>query len=137
MYYKLTGCLKKVPSICPAGCLEKQIIKCTKLIYSLNGTPCHRLCTAYLISRSGVCDDGVAVAAHEPRDPLPAALGVVGNVVGGQPALGHHPPERAQVIGGVRLVRRGNVPIAAISGDVAGLAPERRSELKQTSRLAK
>ena len=78
---------------------------------------------SYLISRGDVCDDGVAVAAREPRDPLPAALAVVGNIVGGQPVLGHLPPERAQLLGGVGSVRRGHISIAAVGGDVARLAP--------------
>ena len=76
----------------------------------------------YLISRGDVCDDGVAVAAREPRDPLPAALAVVGYVVGGQPVLGHLPPERVQLFGCVGSVWRGHSPIAAVGGDVARLA---------------
>ena len=84
----------------------------------------YQLFTGYLISRDGVCDDGVAVAAREPRDPLPAALGVVGNVVGRQALLGHLRPERAQVPGRVGLVWRGDGPIAAIGCNVTPFAPE-------------
>ena len=84
----------------------------------------HQLFSGYLISRDGARDDGVAVAAREPRNPLPAALGVVGNVVGRQALLGHIRPERAQVPGRVGLVRRGDGPIAAISCNIAPFAPE-------------
>ena len=74
----------------------------------------------YLISRGGVGDDGVAIAAGEARDPLPAALGVIGDIIGGQSVLGHNVPECAQVFGGVGSVRRGDIRVA-VSGDVTGV----------------
>ena len=73
----------------------------------------------YLIPRGGIGDDGVAIATGEARDPLAAALGIIGDIIGGQIVLGHRGPECAQVLGGVGLVRRGDITRFAVGGDVA------------------
>ena len=88
----------------------------------------------YLLPRGGVGDDGVAVAAGEARDPLAAALGVIGDIIGGQIVLGHRGPECAQVLGGVGLVRRGDITRFAVGGDVArNTAPCDHKEISHPS----
>ena len=88
----------------------------------------------YLIPRGGIGDDGVAVAPGEARDPLPAALGVVGDVICGKSVLSHHAPECAQVFGGVGLVRRGDITRFAVGGDVArNTAPCDHKEISHPS----